>query len=133
MMIAIDTTAWTATLLGLFAIAVSIGALRQPGLWLKMIKEIEHSPALQLLSGFVELFVGAVIYLVNPCVSGDLLTMVMKAIGGLMMFEALVVMAICDLYMQMWLKNLAAVHRFWTVTTLVLGVILTAAGMMRLG
>lgn len=129
----IDLTGWSATLLGLFAIAVAIGALRQPGLWLKMIDEVEHSPALQLLSGFMELFVGAAIYLVNPWVSGDLLSMVMKAVGGLMMLEALVVMAICDLYLQMWLKNLAAVHRFWTATTLVLGIVLTIAGTMRFG
>jgi hypothetical protein len=129
----IDLTAWSATLLGLFAIAVAVGALRQPGLWLKMIDEVEHSPALQLLSGFMELFVGAAIYLVNPWVPGDLLSMVMKAVGGLMMLEALVVMAICDLYMQMWLKNLAAVHRFWTATTLVLGIVLTIAGTMRFG
>ena len=129
----IDLTAWSATLLGLCALAVAVGALRQPGLWLKMIEEIEKSPALQLLSGFMELFVGAAIYLANPWASGDLLAMVMKATGGLMMFEALVVLAICDLYMQMWLKNLAAVHRFWTGITLVLGIILTLAGTMRFG
>ena len=105
-----DPVGWSATLLGLFAIAVAIGALRTPGKWAQMVEEIEQSPALQLLSGFAELFVGAAIYLLNPWDSTDLLAMIMKGLGGLMMAEALAVMAISDLYFQTWLKNLAAMR-----------------------
>ncbi|MBE5074652.1 hypothetical protein IM511_10090 [Erythrobacteraceae bacterium E2-1 Yellow Sea] len=133
MQISIDPVAWTATLLGLFSVAVAIGALRQPGQFAKMVTEIGDSPALQLLSGFAELFIGAVIYLVNPWAAHDLLAMIMKAIGGLMMAEALVVMAISDLYFQVWLKNLAAMRRGWPIATLVLGGVLAIAGMMRFG
>ena len=114
-----------------FAVAVAIGALRQPGTWGKMVEEIEHSPALQLLCGFAELFVGAAIYLANPWAAGDLLSMVMKALGGLMMVEALVVMAISDLYFQTWLKNLAVMKRGWPIVTLLVGLVLLAAGTMR--
>lgn len=133
MQISIDPVAWTATLLGLFSVAVAIGALRQPGQFGKMVEEISASPALQLLSGFAELFVGAVIYLVNPWDSNDLLATIMKALGGLMMAEALVVMAISDLYFQTWLKNLAAMRRGWPIATLVLGAALAITGMMRFG
>jgi hypothetical protein len=126
-----DAVAWSATLLGAFAIAVAIGALRQPGIWAKMVDEIEASPALQLLCGFAELFIGAAIYLINPWDSADILSMVMKTIGGLMMAEALVVMAISDLYFQTWLKNLAAMRRGWPLVTLVIGWVLAGAGMMR--
>lgn len=127
----IDPVAWSATLLGLFAVSVAIGALRQPGTWARMIEEIEQSPALQMLSGFVELFVGAAIYLLCAWNAQDLLSMAMKAIGGLMMAEALVVMAISDLYFQIWLKNLAAMKRGWPVATLVFGAVLAVAGMLR--
>lgn len=127
----LDSVAWSATLLGLFAVAVAIGALRQPGHWATMVEEIEKSPALQLLSGFIELFVGAAIYLSSPWLAGDILSIVMKIIGGLMMVEALVVMAISDLYFQTWLKNLAAMRRGWPIVTLVIGVIFAAAGMAR--
>ncbi|MBD3730530.1 MAG: hypothetical protein IE933_12575 [Sphingomonadales bacterium] len=127
----LDATAWSATLLGLFAVAAAIGALRQPGAWRRMIDEIEKSPALQLVSGFMELFVGAAIYLGNPWVPSELLTCVMKTIGGLMIIEALAVMAISDLYFQIWLKTLAAVHRGWAIVTLVLGLALTVAGTMH--
>ncbi|MCP5397007.1 MAG: hypothetical protein H6918_09825 [Sphingomonadaceae bacterium] len=129
-----DATGWTATLLGLFGLAAAIGALRQPGTWQTMIGEIEKSPALQLVSGFIELFVGAAIYLTNPWAGQtDLLATVMKAIGGLMMAEALMVMAFSDIYFQMWLKNLAAVHRGWAWVTLLAGAGLAVAGMMRFG
>ncbi|MEE1878075.1 hypothetical protein [Altererythrobacter litoralis] len=128
---AFDLVAWSATLLGAFAVAVAIGALRQPGIWGRMVAEIEESPALQLLCGFAELFVGAAIYLANPWDSADLLAMVMKGLGGLMMAEALVVMAISDLYFQTWLKNLAVMQRGWPVVTLLVGALLAGAGMMR--
>lgn len=127
-----DPAAWSATLLGLFGVSVAIGALRQPGTWRQMIDEIDQSPALQLLCGFVELFVGAAVYLINPWQSGDLLAMAMKAAGGLMMAEALVVMAISDIYFQLWLKNLAALKRGWPLTTLAAGLFLAVAGMIRL-
>lgn len=131
MMGEVDTVGWSATLLGLFGVFAAVGALRQPGAWQRMIAEIEGSPALQLISGFMELFVGAAITLLNPWVAGDLLSMVMKGLGGLMMAEALFVMGFSDLYFQMWLKNLAAVHRGWAVVTLLFGLVLAVAGMLR--
>jgi len=131
MMEPLDTIGWSATLLGLFCVAVSIGALRQPGTFATMVEEVERSPALQLLSGFAELFVGAAVYLLNPWDASDLLAMVMKTLGGLMMAEALVVMAIPDLYFHLWLKNLAAMRRGWPITSLILGAALALAGMAR--
>ena len=128
----LDVTGWTATLLGLFALAAAIGALRQPGTWQTLITEIDKSPALQMVCGFMELFVGAAIYLLNPWTGEmDLLATIMKATGGLMMAEALMVMAFSDIYFQMWLKNLAAVHRGWALATLVIGAALAVAGMLR--
>lgn len=127
-----DPTAWSASLLGLFGVAVAVGALRQPGLWRQMVDEIDRSPALQLISGFCELAIGAAIYLMNPWAEGDLLAMIMKGLGGLMMAEALAVMALSDLYFHVWLKNLAALHRLWPLVTLVASLALAAAGLLRL-
>jgi len=128
----IDATAWAAMLLGAFSLAAAIGALRKPGQWQTMVREIEQSPALQLLCGMVELIFGAAVYLANPWIPADILTCIMKAIGGIMMIEALVVLAFSDLYFLFWLRNLAHMQRAWVVVTLVFGLALTVAGLMRL-
>jgi hypothetical protein len=127
----IDTTAWSAALLGLVALFAAIGALRKQGAWQTMIGEIEKSPALQLVSGFMEMTAGAAIYLANPWVPADVLACVMKAIGGLMMVEALMVLGFSDLYFQFWLKNLSAMQRGWAAVTLVAGLVLAVGGMIR--
>lgn len=127
----IDTTAWTALLLGLFAMSAAIGALRQPGLWQRLVKEVEASPALQMISGVAELAAGAAIYLANPWVPADILSCVMMAIGGLMMAEALVVVGFSDLYFHFWLKNLAHMHRGWAIASLLAGAALTVAGALH--
>jgi uncharacterized protein YjeT (DUF2065 family) len=126
-----DLTAWSALLLGLFTAMAGVGALRQPGLWMKMVEEISASPTLQLLSGMIELTLGALIYLANPWVPADLLACVMKTVGGFMLLEALAVIAFCDLYMHFWLKNLGALDRRWAVVTSLWGLGLTAAAFLR--
>lgn len=126
-----DATAWSAALLGLVALFAAVGALRTPGAWQKMIGEMENSPSLQLVSGFMEMTAGALIYLANPWVPADLLACAMKAIGGFLMVEALVVLGFSDLYFQLWLKNLAVMNRGWAWATLVYGLVLATLGMMR--
>lgn len=131
MTLVVDMTAWSATLLGLFAVFAGVGALRKPGIWQTMIEEIEKSPALQLLSGMLELFLGAVIYLANPWLPADLLSCVMKALGGFMMLEALVVLGFSDLYIHFWLRNLSFMHRGWALFSFALGLALLVPGVLR--
>src|SRR3546814_413121 len=83
--------AWTALFLGLFALFAGIGELRQGGHWQKLLEEMSASPALQLITALLELFLGAAIYIVNPWASADWLSGVMSVLGGLMIIEALVV------------------------------------------
>ncbi len=128
----IDVTAWSAMVLGSFTLFAAIGALRNPGVWQKMVAEIEGSPALQLLCGLVELMLGVGIYLANPWIPTDILTCVVKTLGGLMIIEALAVTAFSDIYFHFWLRNLAHMHRAWAIVTLVGGLALTVAGLTRL-
>jgi hypothetical protein len=44
----------------------------------------------------------------------------------------MMVMAISDPNFQTWLKNLSAMRRGWPIATLVIGLVLAAAGAMRL-
>ena len=127
----IDATTWSALFLGLFSVAAALGALRKPGVWKTMVEEIERSPALQLLSGLLELALGIAIYLANPWIPSDLLTCVMKTVGAVMVFEALAVIAFSDIYFHFWLRNLAHMMRGWVIVTLVLGLALTVAALLR--
>ena len=129
----IDATAWSSLLLGCAALFAGIGALRRPGMWQTMIGEIDRSPALQLLSGFVELIAGTMLYLANPWIPADLLTCILKAIGGLMVFEALAILAIGDIYPHFWLRTLAHMSKGWPLLTALVGAGLTLAGMFRFG
>ncbi len=128
---AIDAPAWSSLLMGLAALFAGIGALRKPGTWQTMVAEIEKSPTLQFLCGMLELLVGGLVYLACPWVPGDLLSCLMKAMGGLMMIESLAIIGFCDVYSQLWIKYLSSMHRGWATFTLVFGLALAAAGMLR--
>ena len=126
-----DMTAWSALLLGLYVLFAGIGALRNPNTWRGMIEEVEKSPALQLTSGLLELVVGSAVYLANPWIPGDILTCIMKTIGGIMMMEGLVLIGFCDIYASFWLRNLTHMHRGWALFSLLIGLVLTLWGMFR--
>ncbi len=126
----IDLTAWSSLLLGLAALFAGIGALRKPGIWRTMIEEVERSPALQFVCGMLELVVGGVIYLANPWVPADTLSCVIKAMGGLMMIEALAILGFCDIYTQLWVRSLSHMHRGWASFTILYGLgLITAAAL----
>lgn len=127
----IDFAAWSSLLLGMAALFAGIGALRKPGIWRTMIDEVEASPALQFLSGMMELLVGTLVYLANPWIPADLLSCVLKAMGGFMMVEAIVILGFCDIYTQFWLRTLAHMHRGWATSTALLGVVLMVPSLLR--
>jgi uncharacterized protein YjeT (DUF2065 family) len=127
----IDVTAWSSLMLGLTALFAGIGALRKPGAWRTMIEEVERSPALQFVCGMLELLVGMVIYLANPWIPQDLLSCIIKALGGFMMIEALAILGFVDIYTQFWLRSLTHMHRGWAISTVVLGLALGVAGAGR--
>jgi uncharacterized protein YjeT (DUF2065 family) len=128
-----DPTAWSAMLLGLTALFAGIGALRKPGAWRTLLDEVERSPALQFLCGMMELVIGAAVYLINPWLPHDLLACAMKALGGVMMVEALMILGFVDIYTQFWLRSLTFMHRGWALSTMAFGLVLTVLGSLRLG
>jgi uncharacterized protein YjeT (DUF2065 family) len=128
-----DPTAWSALLLGLTALFAGIGALRKPGAWRTLLDEVERSPALQFLCGMMELVIGAAVYVANPWVPVDLVACAMRAMGGMMMIEALMILGFVDIYTQFWLRSLTFMHRGWALSTMAFGLVLAVLGSMRLG
>lgn len=116
--------AWTALFLGLFALFAGIGEYRKPGHWQSLIEEIVASPALQLVTGLLELFLGAVVYVLNPWGSHDALASALNVIGGLMCVEALAVVAFSDIYMAFWVRRFGPLSRLWCGCSIALGLAL---------
>ncbi|MEZ5712895.1 MAG: hypothetical protein R3E11_09640 [Sphingobium sp.] len=131
MMQNIDATAWTSLLLGLFLLGSAIGELRRPGLWRGMLLEVEQSSALQLTLGIIELALGAAVYLANPWNPQDWLAAFMTIIGGLMIIEAVIFLAIADLYLRFWLPRIGTNWRGWAVVSFLIGLWLALAGLHR--
>ena len=131
MSLSLDLTAWSAVLGGIYLLFMGIGALRNPTAWHRMVEEIAASPALQLVAGLLEFLVGALVYLANPWVPADILSCVLKAVGGLFMIEAMMITAFCDIYTQFWLRNLQHMSRGWSLFVAVAGIALIVAGQMR--
>lgn len=123
--------AWTALFLGLFAFFAGLGALRRPGHWQKLVEEIAASPALQLITAMLELFLGAAVYIVNPWASADWLSGAMSILGGLMMLEALVVLAFSDAYLSFWLRRLGSLEKLWAWLAMAFGAALIIAGALH--
>lgn len=131
MVVTFDPTAWSGVMLGMTALFAGIGALRKPGAWRTMLDEVERSPALQFLCGILELVIGTVVYLANPWVPADVLSCLLKAMGGAMMLEALMILGFVDIYSQFWLRTLTHMHRGWAMTTSLFGLGLVVASAAR--
>lgn len=113
--------AWTALFLGLFGLFVGLGALRRPDHWERILAEIAGSPALQLVTGFAELAIGAVIYLANPWDSPDWLSSALSVVGGLLVLEALAIIAFSDLYLAFWVRRFGPLSRLWALASMAVG------------
>ena len=124
--------AWSALFLGLFAIASAVGELRKPGMWRRMMGELERSPALQITLGLIELASGVLIYAaIGPWDGGDWLAVVTKVLATLMVLEALAVCAFADRWIHFWVRRLGSDWRGWAVVALLFGLWLTFAAIYR--
>jgi len=123
--------AWSSLFLGLFSVAAAAGELRRPGMWRKMVAELEASPALQITLSLVELALGLFLYALLPWDGGDWLASGIKLIAVLMVVEALVVCVFADRYLHFWVRRLGADWSGWAVVALLIGLWLTAAGIYR--
>lgn len=128
---ATSAPAWTALFLGLYAMAAGIGELRAPGHWHKMLRQIAASPALQVLTGLIQVFLGAVVYLANPWTSPDWLSPAMNLFGGLMVVEGLVILAFSDVFLPFWVRRIGAFSRLWALFSILLGIALIALAIAR--
>ncbi len=127
-----QTTAWIAVFIGLYALASGIGEWRQAGGWDRMLDEIEGSRALQYLIGLACVAIGAAIYLANPLYGNDWLSFVLGMIGGLVVLEGLLLLALPDRFLPFAWQLLEKIGRIGPGVAVAVGLALFLAGAVRL-
>ncbi|MGE4431088.1 MAG: hypothetical protein AB7E05_10165 [Sphingobium sp.] len=132
----VEVPSWSALFLGLFLFVCALGEVRRPGLWRAMVEELGASPGLQIMTGLCEMALGVAVYLCNRAAfepaSPDWLTVLMMALGGVMVIEAAAITAFTDLLFPFWRRVLERGAKGWAIFSLLAGAALMAAGLARL-
>jgi hypothetical protein len=127
-----DIPAWILLFMGLYSLAASAGELRQPGYWAKMLSDFERSPGLRFLTGFFVLSLGVAIYLVNPWRPDDWVALLVSALGGLMVAEGAVILAMGDRFLGFARALIGRASKAWAGFSAVLGFALILLAISRL-
>ena len=127
-----DLPAWILLFVGLYSLAAAVGELRLPGTWAKMLADFERGPGLRFVTGFFVLSLGAAIYLVNPWRPDDWIAVVVSVVGGLMVAEGALILAMGDRFLGFARALIGRAGTAWAGFSAVLGVALIVAAMSRL-
>lgn len=127
-----DISAWIALFVGFYALAAGTGELRNPNSWWAMLKELERGPALRLVTGLVTLALGAAIYLVNPWVPGDWLSIAVSVVGGIAVAEGLLILAAGERFLHLGRMLLGRGGRVWAGLSALLGIAAVLVALSRL-
>ena len=127
-----DIPAWIAFFVGLYALAAGVGEIRSPGGWGVMLKEFERGVAIRYLTGLITLALGATIYLVNPWVPEDWLSIVVSVIGGIAIAEGLLMLAAGERFLNFGRALLGRGGRVWAGFSALLGVAMVLVAVSRL-
>ncbi len=115
-----------AAMIGATAIAIGIAGARDATLWPRMIDEIERSPGLALVAGFLGVIFGALILLL-PGGWSDPLAIVVSVTGLASLAKGLILIAVPVPYLRL-ARPLARYARAWTILIGLLGALLFLAG-----
>ena len=127
-----DLPAWILLFVGLYSLAAAVGELRLPGTWAKMLADFERGPGLRFMTGFFVLSLGAAVYLVNPWRPDDWMAVAVSILGGLMVAEGALILAMGDRFLGFARALIGRAGTAWAGFSAVLGVALIVAAMSRL-
>ena len=97
-----------------------------------MVRETRRSNAIQFLIGMVTLTIGATIYLVNPFDPGDWLSILITVLGGWIIIEGLLILAVPDLFLGFAQNMMNGPNRVWAALSILIGVAAIFVGLVRL-
>ena len=126
-----NITGWITFFIGLYAVAAGLGEFRRPGFWVRMVQEFRESHALQFLTGFVTLAIGATIYLVNPWNPSDLLSILITVLGAWIFIEGALILAVGDWFLTFVSKLMGSTNRIWAGLSIIIGLGAIFAALVR--
>ncbi|MEO6387408.1 MAG: hypothetical protein ABIT16_02960 [Croceibacterium sp.] len=127
-----EIAAWIALFTGLYALAAGMGELRSPNTWWAMLKELERSAALRFVTGAFTLSLGAAIYLVNPWLPGDWLSIAVSVIGGIAVAEGILILASGERFLHVARALIGRGGRLWAGVAMLFGIAAVLAALTRL-
>lgn len=127
-----NITGWITFFIGVYAVAAGVGEFRRPGFWGAMLREVRASSALQFLTGFITLIVGATIYLVNPFNPADWLSILITVMGAWIFVEGVLIFAFGDWFLNFAGKLMGGGLRIWAVLSILIGIAAIFAALVRL-
>ena len=127
-----NITGWITFFIGLYAVAAGLGEFRRRGFWVRMVQEFRESHALQFLTGFVTLAIGATIYLVNPWNPSDLLSILITVLGAWIFIEGALILAVGDWFLTFVSKLMGSTNRIWAGLSIIIGLGAIFAALVRL-
>ena len=124
--------AWIALFLGLYSLAAGVGELRNPGMWQKMTEDFASNGAVVFLTGIMCIGFGGAIYLASPWQQGDWLSILISLVGGFMIAEGAVLIAMGDRLIGVWKRFLGEKTGIWAGLSALIGAGLIFAALSRL-
>jgi uncharacterized protein YjeT (DUF2065 family) len=118
--------------IGLYYLAVGIGALTAPANWAKVIAELQRSPFEELLGGLAALVIGATLLIVLRGTPMDLPGQIVRVIGVMATIKGLVILALPGRLLGMSAHFIAHSGRQFAYGAILIGVIFIGIAAGRL-
>lgn len=126
-----DYAAWIILLTGIYSIAASIGELRTPGMWVRMVDDIASSTAVRFLTGIVLIAMGGAVYLAGAWDMSDWVPLIVKVLGAWLVIEGALFIAFGDAFIAFARRMMAAATKLWAILSLLLGIAFVTLAVMR--
>lgn len=115
-------SAYILLLLGLYLLMVSIGEIREQGLWEKTLESFIDNPSTRILTGFTVFSIGSAIFLVNPWEPQDWLSIAVTVLGAWMAVKGALLLALGDRMLALARPMMANGNRLWLALSGFLGI-----------
>ncbi|MEM1133802.1 MAG: hypothetical protein AAGH53_12790 [Pseudomonadota bacterium] len=123
---------WVSLFYGLYCFAAGIGELRLPGLWLRILNNINASPALPFLTGVICILMGLFTLFVIGGETDPIPNKFFIIMASWIVVEGLLFICLPDNFGRFagWLMRMSS--RFWALFAMAAGALLIGFGLMRL-